>query len=203
MPSLKRTAMTKKIVLILGHPSENSFCKALLDQYQQGAERSGAICKSIIISHLKFDINLPDGYRKEEAMELEDDLIAAQLLVKWADHVVMAFPNWWGSMPAIAKGFIDRLFLPGFAFKHHSGKTFPEQLLKGKSIRVLVTMDTPKLWFYFVHRASLYLILNKVVFGYVGFKPVSFSTFGFMRKSTPVRREKWLVKVQQLGMQLK
>ena len=132
-------------------------------------------------------------------MQLEEDLIGAQQLIKWADHVVMAFPNWWGSMPAIAKGFIDRVFLPGFAFKNHTGKAFPEQLLKGKSIRILVTMDTPKFWFYLVHRASLYLILNKVVFGYVGFNPVRFSTFGFMRKSTEPLREKWLIKVEQLG----
>ena len=195
--------MAKKIVLILGHPSENSFCKSLLDSYQYGAESAGAICKTIYIAKLRFNINLPDGYRTGQTMQLEDDLIAAQLLIKWADHVVMAFPNWWGSMPAIAKGFIDRLFLPGFAFKNHSGKTFPEQLLKGKSIRVLVTMDTPKFWFYLVHRASLYVILKKVVFGYVGFNPVSFSTFGFMRKSTSRRRNKWLAKVQKFGIQLK
>jgi len=67
---------------------------------------------------------------------------------------------------------------------------------------VLVTMDTPKLWFYLVHRASLYLILKKVVFGYVGFKPVNFSTFGFMRKSTGTLRAAWLRKVEALGTQI-
>ena len=70
-------------------------------------------------------------------------------------------------------------------------------------MRVLVTMDTPKFWFYLVHRASLYLILKKVVFGYVGFKPINFSTFGFIRKSTETLRTNWLKKVEQLGGQLK
>lgn len=191
--------MAKNILLILGHPSKNSFNKALLDAYQAGAESTGAVCKTIYISDLDFDVNLADGYKTGKADQLENDLAASQQLFKWADHVVMAFPNWWGAMPAITKGFIDRLFLPGFAFKNHSGKNFPEQLLKGKSIRLLVTMDTPKFWFYIVHRASLYLILKKVVFGYVGFKPVSFSTFGFMRKSTGQQRNKWLQKVERLG----
>ncbi|PZR21318.1 MAG: flavodoxin family protein [Citrobacter freundii] len=193
--------MATNILLILGHPSKNSFNKALLDAYQKGAERSGAVCKTIYISDLDFDVNLADGYKTGKAGQLEEDLLTAQQSIQWATHVVFAFPNWWGAMPAIAKGFIDRLFLPGFAFKNHSGKNFPEQLLKGKSIRMLVTMDTPKFWFYLVHRASLYLILKKVVFGYVGFKPVSFSTFGFMRKSTDAQRKKWLNRVEHLGTQ--
>jgi NAD(P)H dehydrogenase (quinone) len=195
--------MAKNILLILGHPSKNSFNKALLDAYQTGAESTGAHCKTIYIADLNFDVNLADGYKTGKADQLEKDLVVAQQLFQWADHVVMVFPNWWGAMPAITKGFIDRLFLPGFAFKNYSGKTFPEKLLKGKSMRVMVTMDTPKFWFYLVHRASLYLILKKVVFGYVGFSPISFSTFGFMRRSTNEQRSNWLQKVEQLGKQLK
>lgn len=173
----------------------------MLDAYQKGAESKGANCKSICISDLRFDVNLADGYKTGKADQLEEDLVAVQHLFQWADHVVLVFPNWWGSMPAITKGFIDRLFLPGFAFKNHSGKNFPEQLLKGKSIRVMVTMDTPKFWFYIVHRASLYRILRKVVFGYVGFRPINFSTFGFIRKSTDTLRRKWLCKAELLGKQ--
>lgn len=193
--------MATNILLILGHPSKNSFNKALLDAYQEGAESAGANCKTIYISDLNFDVNLADGYKTGKTDQLEEDLVAAQKLFQWANHVVFVFPNWWGAMPAITKGFIDRLFLPGFAFKNHSGKNFPEQLLKGKSMRIIVTMDTPKFWFYLVHRASLYLILKKVVFGYVGFKPIRFSTFGFMRKSTGIQRNKWLNKTAHLGKQ--
>lgn len=191
--------MSKQILLVLGHPSKHSFNKALLDAYQTGAELSGAVCKTIYIGDLNFDMNLADGYKTGKINQLEADLVEAQGLFRWADHVVMAFPNWWGAMPAIAKGFIDRLFLPGFAFKNHSGKSFPEKLLAGKSMRVLVTMDTPTFWFYLVHRASLYVILKKVVFGYVGFSPINFSTFGFMRKSTEGQRSKWISRVRELG----
>jgi len=195
--------MAKNILLILGHPSEASFCNALLDAYKNGAEAAGAICKTIYISRLKFDVNLADGYKNGEVMQLEQDLAASQQLLQWANHVVMAYPNWWGFMPAVTKGFIDRVFLPGFAFKHHSGKIFPEKLLNGKSLRLLITMDTPKWWFYLVYRASQYQILKDIVFGYVGFKPIRFSTFGFMRKSTDQQRINWLRKVKQLGSQLK
>jgi putative NADPH-quinone reductase len=195
--------MAKKILFILGHPSEESFCKALLDAYKNGAESSNAIANSIIISNLKFNINLSEGYKNREGMALEEDIMHSQQLIKWADHIVMAYPTWWGSMPALAKGFIDRIFLPGFAFKHHKGKPFPEKLLKGKSIRLLVTMDAPKWWFYLVYRAAQYRMLKDVVFDYVGFNPVKFSTFGAMRKSTDNQRKIWLSQVEKLGKQLK
>ena len=195
--------MEKNILLILGHPSENSFCNALMEAYKKGAEAAGATCKTIYISRLKFDVNLPGGYRNGEAMQLEEDLIACQQLMQWASHVVMVYPNWWGFMPAIAKGFIDRVLLPGFAFKHHPGKLFPDQLLKGKSMRLMVTMDTPKWWFYLIYRASQYQVLKHIVFGYVGFKPIRFSTFGFIRKSTDKLRNAWLQQAELLGKQCK
>lgn len=195
--------MERNILLILGHPSEKSFCNALLDSYRSGAESTGAICRTIYVSKLDFDMSLRDGYKTGEAMQLEDDLLTAQELIQWADHIVMAYPSWWGFMPAVAKGFFDRILLPGFAFRNHSGKIFPEKLLKGKSMRILVTMDTPKWWFYFIYRASQYQILKHIVFGYVGFKPIRFSTFGFIRKSTNEHRKGWLKEVQQFGKQLR
>jgi putative NADPH-quinone reductase len=105
-------------------------------------------------------------------------------------------------MPSITKGLIDRVFLPGFAFKHHKGKDFPEKLMKGKSIRMLVTMDAPKIWFYIIYRAAQYRTLKQLVFGYVGFDSIRFTTFGFMRNSTPKQRQNWLKKVEVLGKKL-
>ena len=120
--------MKTNILLILGHPSENSFCNALLDAYKKGAATTGANYKTLYISQLDFNVNLADGYKTGETLPLEEDLIRSQELISWADHIVLAYPNWWGFMPAITKGFIDRIFMPGFAFKHHSGKIFPEKL---------------------------------------------------------------------------
>ena len=194
--------MLKKILLILGHPSENSFCEALLKAYQKGAESAGATCKIIYVSKLNFNVSLSERYRIDAASALEPDLVSTQEHIHWADHVVLVYPNWWGFMPAVTKGLIDRIFLPDYAFKHHSGRIFPEKLLSGKSMRIMVTMDTPTWWYYLIYRASQYQILKDIVFGYVGFKPIRFSTFGLMRKSTGVLRSKWLSKVEKLGKQL-
>lgn len=191
--------MTKKILLLLGHPSQQSFSRALLDAYKKGAENSGALCKTLVISELDFNPNLAEGYKNREAMPLEEDLLKSQQLIQWADHIVLAYPTWWGSLPALTKGFIDSVFLPGFAFKHHKGKAFPEKLLKGRSIRLLVTMDAPKWWFYIVYRAAQYTMLRQLVFGYVGFNPVRFATFAPIRTSTEKQRLNWLSKAEKMG----
>lgn len=61
-----------------------------------------------------------------------EDLLQAQELIKWADQVLFAYPNWWAFMPAIAKSFVDRVLMANFPFKNHLGKNFPKQLLKDK-----------------------------------------------------------------------
>jgi putative NADPH-quinone reductase len=80
---------------------------------------------------------------------LEPDLLAAWEKILWAEHLVWIYPIWWGSMPAILKGFIDRLFLLGFAFKKKENSVWWDKLLTGKSARIITTLDQPKWYFYY------------------------------------------------------
>ena len=101
------------ILVIDGHPDPESYCAALSSAYLEGAkERKIDILR---IRDLKFDPNLQFGYRKRT--ELEPDLIMCQELIRNASHLVWVYPVWWGSVPAILKGFLDRVLVPGFAFK--------------------------------------------------------------------------------------
>lgn len=106
----------KKILIINGHPNKNSFNSSLVDAYKRGASTQPCEIKEINISDLKFNPNLEFGYQKR--MELESDLLDAQQKISWAEHLVWVHPVWWGGLPALLKGFIDRVFLPGFAFKY-------------------------------------------------------------------------------------
>ena len=107
--------MKKKILIINGHPDKDSFNYAISESYKAGAIVNGAEVKEIKIRELNFNPNLEFGYRKRT--ELEPDLVEAQEKIKWSEHLVWVYPVWWGSVPAMMKGFIDRVFLPGFAFK--------------------------------------------------------------------------------------
>ena len=93
----------KKILLIQGHPDAESFNFALYEAYKKGAIASGAEIKEIIVRDLRFNPNLQFGYRK--CTELESDMLESIEKIKWAEHIVLFYPVWWGSVPALLKGF--------------------------------------------------------------------------------------------------
>nr|WP_287423106.1 NAD(P)H-dependent oxidoreductase [Candidatus Brachybacter algidus] len=104
--------MGKKILIINGHPNKESLNFGFAEAYKKGALESGAEVKEITIAQLKFNPNLEFGYQKRT--ELEPDLLESWEKIKWADHLVWVHPVWWGGLPAIMKGFIDRLFSSRF-----------------------------------------------------------------------------------------
>ena len=133
----------KNILIINGHPNKDSYNSALVNAYKEGALKAGAEVKEIVIGELQFNPNLISGYQKRT--ELEPDLLAAWEKIKWADHMVWIHPVWWGGLPAITKGFIDRLFLPGFTFQYKENSVWWDKLLSGKTAHIITTLDFPKL----------------------------------------------------------
>lgn len=187
-----------RILIIQGHPDSESYNWALAQVYQQAAIEAGHSVKRINVSELDFNPNLQYGYRKRT--ELEPDLIQAQQDILWSEHIVLVSPIWWGSLPAILKGFFDRVFLPGFAFeKIENSKVRWKRLLKGRSARIICTADQPA-WFYWVwYKRPSYNALKKLTFEFVGISPVKATFIGPIRLSSNAFREQWLKKVSKLG----
>ena len=191
----------KKILIINGHPDKESFCTALAEQYKIGADYSGADCKLIHLMELDFSPVLKYGYR--ERTDFEPDLQNMWKLISAVNHFVFVYPNWWGTYPALLKGFFDRVFLPGFAFEYQDKAPFPKKLLAGKSARLIVTTDTPDWYYSLVYRKPGHNSMKKSILGFCGIKPVKISTFGSVKRSTDVQRKGWLEKVEKLGRELK
>jgi putative NADPH-quinone reductase len=187
----------KKILIINGHPNKESFNFALAGACKKGALQTGAEVKEIIISDLQFNPNLTSGYQKRT--ELEPDLLDAWEKIKWADHLVWVHPVWWGGMPAIAKGFIDRVFLPGFAFQYRENSVWWDKLLSGKTAHILTTMDQPGWYYRFMYGQPSVNQLKKSTLEFCGVKPVKVTFFGPVKSSTPEMRNKWLLKAEQAG----
>lgn len=189
--------MTKRILVILGHPASESFCGALADSYVKGAEAAGNEVRLISLGNLSFDPVLHNGYATIQ--KLEPDLVAVQAAITWAQHIVFIYPIWWGAMPALLKGFIDRVFLPGFAFKYREGSQFWDRLLSGRSAHLLVTMDTPAWYFRWVYRMPGHNQMKRTILEFSGVKPVAVSSFGPIKGSSQQKREKWLAQVSAYG----
>lgn len=191
----------KKILVICGHPDKESFNYALADAYVRGANQSDASVRYMKISELNFNPNLAFGYRKRT--ELEPDLLQAQEDLKWADHLVWIYPIWWGSIPAIMKGFIDRVMLPGFAFKKREGSVWWDKYFNGKTARLISTLDQPPLYYRLVYRAPSHQAMKRLTMNFIGVKKVRLTTIGPIRLSTDTFRNKWIAKIENLGKQNK
>ena len=187
----------KNILVINGHPNEDSFNHALTQAYINGAKSSGIALKEIWVGRLNFNHNLQFGYQKR--MELEPDLIDAWEKIQWADHLVWVHPVWWGGFPAIMKGFMDRLFLPGMALKYRKNSVWWEKLLTGKTAHIITTLDQPG-WYYrmFFGRPSVNQ-LKRSILEFCGVKPVRIIYVGIIKGSELEVRNKWMLKVEGLG----
>ena len=186
-----------RVLIIVGHPDPESFNFTLARAYKRGARRTGAEVRTLTLAELDFDPNLRYGYR--ERCALEPDLVEAQRLLKWADHLVWVYPVWWGSVPALLKGFLDRVLLPGFAFRKREGSVWWDKYFGGKTARLICTMDQPP-WFYRLRygRPST-RAMREVTLKFIGVGRVRVKAIGPLKDSTDAQRAKWLGEVEGLG----
>lgn len=187
----------KKILVLDGHPYEKSFSSGLAQIYFAAARCAGHEVKIVKLRNIKFDPILHFGYRKIQS--LEEGLKKQQELLRWCEHLVVVTPVWWMNVPALLKGYFDRVFLPGFAYKYPRGNFAPQRLMKGRSVRVVYTQGGPQWAIRFLLGDSFWKALSRGVFHFVGFFPVRRTVFSNDSMLTEKKREKWREKIRKLG----
>lgn len=191
----------KNILIINGHPNTNSFNASLVNAYKTGSIKAGAQVKEIVIADLKFNPNLAHGYQKRT--ELEPDLLESWSKIQWANHLVWVHPVWWGGLPAITKGFIDRVFLPGFAFSYKENSVWWEKHLTNKTAHIITTLDQPSWYYRMAYGRPSVNQLKKSTLEFCGVKPVKVTYIGPIRNSKENFRIQKIAQVEKLGLLLK
>lgn len=189
------------VLVIFGHPRTDSLSDALGRAYVEGARAAGAQVRCLLLAQMEFDPNVIAG--SPRAQRCEDDVRRARRFIRWADHLVFVYPTWWGTVPALLKGFLDRILTAGFAFEEVEGGTGYEGLLKGKSARLITTMDTPRWVYRWLYGRPGHNAMRHATLGFCGVWPVRIAAFGPVRSSTPVERRRWIERVRQLGRRLR
>lgn len=188
------------VLVILGHPRKDSYCGALAKEYKRGAEESGAKVESLVLADMQFDMNVVMPSPQNQF--LEADLVRAKELIIWADHLVFIYPTWWGNTPALLKAFIDRIFIPGFAFRELQFDTY-DKLLSPRTAQLITTMDTPLFVYKFLNAAPGTNALAGSTLKFCGISPVRKLHLSPIKHSSQEKKEQWLKKVYLKGKALK
>jgi putative NADPH-quinone reductase len=178
--------MGKNILVIDGHPdpTRGRLVHSLADQYASEAEAGGHVVQVVRLSDLEFPWLRS---AKEFAARPSGVIGSQQEHIRWAEHVVLIYPLWLGSMPALLKAYLEQVMRPGFAFAYGKGKGLPKKLLTGKSARIIVTMGMPSVFYKLYYRSHSVRSLARNILGFVGFKPVRVSLIGNVEGSPSAR----------------
>jgi len=186
----------RRILILNGHPDPDParFCHALAAAYARGAASAGHTVHRINLSDMDFPLletrqDWETGQPCEAIRALQDNL-------GWAEHLVVIYPLWLGTMPARLKGLLEETFRPTFAF---GGEAVTPRAgrLKGRSARVIVTMGMPTLVYRTVFMGHSLKALKNGILGLVGFGPVRDTVLGSIEGRTD--HEQLVRRVQDMG----
>lgn len=120
--------MAQRILILDGHPdpSAERFVHALADAYRQGAESNRHEVMLLRVADLDFPLlRTQADYEKGDPSEA---IRRCQGLMDWATYVVILYPLWLGSMPAMLKALLEQILRPGFAFSARKLGRWPVKL---------------------------------------------------------------------------
>lgn len=198
-----------KTLIVYNHPYEGSFCNAILKAVQRGLKKGGHTCKVINLDKDNFDpvMRAKDlkafaelGRGIESAlMNLDPTVFRYKKKLEWADHIVMIFPIWWMSMPAMMKGFVDKVIFPGVAYDMDNGRLV-SRLASLKQVTVISTMNTPADIYRDMFGNSLEGSLIKGTFNQIGVHDAEWISFNMVKQVGTEVREQWLADLEERFM---
>ncbi|MBB5751699.1 NAD(P)H-dependent oxidoreductase [Prosthecomicrobium pneumaticum] len=197
-PAAASASAAKSVLVVQGHPDPagGHLCHALADAYAAAAEEAGHRVDRIEVAALDFPL-----LRTKEAFEhspLLEALVPAHEKILAADHIVIVFPLWLGTMPALFKAFLEQIMRPGVAFAYRD-KALPKKLFSGRTARIVVTMGMPAALYRFFYMAHGVRGLERNILRFVGIAPVRTTLLGMVEGASRGRVEGWLAAMRRLG----
>ena len=192
--------MARQITIIDGHPdpSPERLCHALADAYADGAQSAGHEIARIRLADLPIEfLRTAADFRRGMAPNWA---VAAQKALLRAEHIVLIYPLWLGTMPAMLKAFLEQVLRESFALESES-LGWPKGRLAGRSGRVVVTMAMPSFAYRWIYRAHSLKSLERNILGLCGIKPIRETLLGMAEMSGRPIRKAWMQKLNRLGAQ--
>jgi putative NADPH-quinone reductase len=192
--------MDRTVCILQGHPHGGGahLCHAIADAYADGAKTAGAKIRRIDVGEMDIPLfRNPAEFGKPPV----EAIVASQKAIKSSDHLVIIYPLWLGTMPAVVKAFFEQLCRNNFAIEADAKGGWPRQHLKGKSARVIVTMGMPAMAYQMMFGAHGVRGFESSILGMSGIKPIRETLIGGVGSLSPSKTEALLARMRRLGKQ--
>ena len=190
-----------KVAIVFNHPYAGSYCAAILAAVTSGLERAGQEVDLIHLDNDEFDpvMRASDLKGFKKGAPSDPQVLNYRERINRAGHLVMIFPIWWELMPAMTKGFIDKVIFPGVAYDYDNSGRYPKMIKRWKELNGvtdITTMNTPSL----VYRLFFGNAIKKAVFNgtfwKLGFKNRKWISFNMVKFVSDQKRQKWLEQLE-------
>lgn len=194
-----------KTLIVYNHPHEGSFCSAIREAVESGLGKGGHECRIINLDLDGFDPVMREkdlaafvkaGRIGEDGLENVDPIVLRYMKkLRWAEHLVLIFPIWWMTMPAMMKGFVDKVIFPGVVYKMEDGNLV-SMLSSLKQVTVITTMNTAQDVYKDVFGNSIEGSLIKGTFNKIGIHDIRWISLNKVKQSGDEKRWLWLDEIE-------
>jgi NAD(P)H dehydrogenase (quinone) len=196
-----------KIVIVFNHPYPQSFCSAILNAVSAGIKRARHEIDLIHLDNDEFDPVMKAKDLEAFAKAKHDPSCSIQLVdpkvidykrrLENADHLVFIFPIWWELMPAMTKGFIDKVIFPGITYEYQKkGIGMISKMKNLKGLTIITTMNTPSFFYWLVFGNAIKRALMAGTFWKIGVKNRKWISLNRVKFVSEEKRKKWLVNIE-------
>lgn len=189
-------------LIIYAHPNENSLNHSILETVVENLEAQN---HEIVIRDLYtigFDpvLSLED-MQGQRMGKVADDVKLEQDYISWAEQITFIYPIWWTGLPAIMKGYIDRVFSYGFAYRYDQG--VQKGLLKEKKAVIINTHGKSQEEYERTGmNKALTLTSDQGIFIYSGLEVIQHFFFDKADRATPENVEIWKDQIRSIYPEL-
>lgn len=191
------------ILVVFSHPNSNSFGKSIVDTIVKSAEAKGDNVKVRDLYSIKFDpvLKLSD-FKALNNGNTPADIKEEQKHIKWSDLIIFVYPVWWTGLPSMLKGYVDKVFSSGFAYKYVDGN--PVGLLKEKKGLLICTTGTPN---HIYEENGMHNSMKQTtdvgIFNFCGIQVIDHMFFGAVPYVSDETRKNYLKEVEKVISEIK
>lgn len=189
-----------KVVIIFNHPYDGSFCNAILKSVTNGLTRANHQIDLIHLDKDNFNPVMTAGDLKafRDKNPIDTKVIEYNNKIKNADHLVFIFPIWWELMPALTKGFVDKVIFPGVAYDYtNASNTRMKPLWENiKGVTMITTMNTPNYLYWLIFGNAIKKAMLLGTFWKIGFKNRKWISYNKVKMVSLEKRINWLTKLE-------